>query len=336
MTLRDSRAPGESASRQPMGSLSLDLDNEWAYLKTHGDPEWESYPSYLDVAVPRILELLAQHALRITFFIVGQDAALEKNREALALIASAGHEIGNHSFKHDPWLHQYSEEELEAELSEAERYIQTATGQRPVGFRGPGFSLSPTTLEVLVRRGYAYDASTLPSFLGPIARAYYLATGNFDAEQRKRLERLFGGWQEGFRPLKPYRWQLDGATLVEMPVTTFPLIRVPIHLSYVLYLASFSPALARMYFRMAIDMCRLTRVEPSILLHPLDFLGGEDAPRVRFFPSMRLSAQEKIRVVDYCLSQLRRRFRMVTVGEHAAAAMSRALPTVVYGAKQAS
>ncbi|MCO5118022.1 MAG: polysaccharide deacetylase family protein [Burkholderiaceae bacterium] len=313
-----------------MGNLSLDLDNEWAYLKTHGDPEWASYPSYFDVAVPRILELLSRHGMRITFFIVGQDAALEKNHASLAQIAAAGHEIGNHSLRHDPWLHQYTEAELEAELSEAERHILAATGQKPVGFRGPGFSLSPTTLEVLARRGYAYDASTLPSFLGPIARAYYLATGNFDAEQRKRLEQLFGSWKEGFRPLNPYRWQLGDATLVEMPVTTFPLLRVPIHLSYVLYLATFSSWLARSYFSTAIGMCRLKGVEPSILLHPLDFLGGEDAPRMRFFPSMKLSAQEKIRTVDYCLGRLARGFRMVPVGEHAAAAASRSLPLVAH------
>lgn len=324
----------EASHRQAIGSLSLDLDNEWAYLKTHGDPEWESYPSYLDVAVPRILELLSGHDLRITFFIVGQDAALEKNRDALAQIAAAGHEIGNHSLNHDPWLHRYTEAELEAELSAAERHIHAATGQQPTGFRGPGFSLSPATLDVLVRHGYAYDASTLPSFLGPIARAYYLATGNFDAEQRKRLDQLFGSWKEGFRPLNPYRWQLGDATLVEMPVTTFPLFRVPIHLSYVLYLASFSSLLARLYFSTAVGMCRLTRVEPSILLHPLDFLGGEDAPRMRFFPSMQLSAQEKIHTVDYCLRRLKRSFRMMSVGEHAAAASGRSLPVVRHAMKQ--
>jgi len=280
--------------------------------------------------VPRALEVLSRHDLRITFFIVGQDAALEKNREALAKIAAAGHEIGNHSLNHDPWLHQYTETELEAELAEAERHIHAATGQRPTGFRGPGFSLSLDTLRVLARRGYAYDASTLPSFLGPIARAYYFATGNFDAEQRKRLEQLFGSWKEGFRPLNPYRWRLDDTTLIEMPVTTFPLFRVPIHLSYVLYLASFSSRLARLYFSLAIGMCRLARIEPSILLHPPDFLGGDDAPRMRFFPSMKLSAQEKIRTVDHCLGRLARGLRVVPVGEHAAAASGRSLPLVAH------
>ena len=39
-------------------SLSLDLDNQLSYMKTHGDSGWEDFPSYLDIAVPRILEFL--------------------------------------------------------------------------------------------------------------------------------------------------------------------------------------------------------------------------------------------------------------------------------------
>src|SRR3982750_647036 len=91
-----------------IASLSLDLDNKWSYMKTHGDAGWETYPSYLDVVVPRALQFLKERGLSITFFIVGQDAALQVNREAIASIAAAGHEIGNHSFSHEPWLHLYS------------------------------------------------------------------------------------------------------------------------------------------------------------------------------------------------------------------------------------
>src|SRR5437660_7036359 len=89
---------------RPLASLSLDLDNKWSYMKTHGDSGWETYPSYLDVVVPRVLTFLKERDLKITFFIVGQDAALEKNLDAIASIAAAGHEIGNHSFNHEPWL----------------------------------------------------------------------------------------------------------------------------------------------------------------------------------------------------------------------------------------
>ena len=69
---------------KPVASLSLDLDNKWSYMKTHGDAGWETFPSYLDTVVPRVLNFLKDRDLKITFFIVGQDAALEKNREAIA------------------------------------------------------------------------------------------------------------------------------------------------------------------------------------------------------------------------------------------------------------
>ena len=127
-------------SEKPIASLSLDLDNQWSYMKTHGDPGWESFPSYFDVVVPRILELLAELNLTITFFVVGQDAALEKNHRVLQSIVEAGHEIGNHSYRHEVWLHLYSQEDLETELQDAQEAISGVTGHLPLGFRGPGFS----------------------------------------------------------------------------------------------------------------------------------------------------------------------------------------------------
>ena len=127
---------------QPLASLSLDLDNKWSYMKTHGDAGWERFPSYLDVVVPRILRMCDELGLKITVFVVGQDAALEKNHDALASIAAAGHEIGNHSFHHEPWLHLYDRPRLVAEIDAAEEHIERATGERPVGFRGPGLTFS--------------------------------------------------------------------------------------------------------------------------------------------------------------------------------------------------
>jgi peptidoglycan/xylan/chitin deacetylase (PgdA/CDA1 family) len=38
----------------------------------------KTFPSYLDIAVPRALEFFKKRGLIITFFVVGQDAALEK------------------------------------------------------------------------------------------------------------------------------------------------------------------------------------------------------------------------------------------------------------------
>jgi peptidoglycan/xylan/chitin deacetylase (PgdA/CDA1 family) len=298
-------------------SLSLDLDNQWSYMKTHGDPAWQQFPSYLDVAVPRILEFLKARHLKISFFIVGQDAALERNRAALRALADAGHEICNHSFNHEPWLHLYSEEQLDAELAKAELHIEAATGMRPIGFRGPGFSLSKTTLKVLAKRGYLYDATVFPNLLNPLARAYFFATSNLSKEEKEQRKALFGTWSDALKPLKPYRWELEGRTLLEIPVTTMPFFKIPIHLSYVLYLSKFARPLARLYFRFALAMCALSRTQPSILLHPLDFLGREDVKELAFFPGMDLPRADKLALVGEALDVMAQRYELVTMRGHA-------------------
>ncbi len=76
---------------RPIASLSLDLDNKWSYMKTHGDAGWDKYPTYLDVVVPRFLKVLNERDLKMTVFIVGQDASREENFESLASISAAGH-----------------------------------------------------------------------------------------------------------------------------------------------------------------------------------------------------------------------------------------------------
>lgn len=302
---------------KPIASLSLDLDNKWSYLKTHGDPGWESFPSYLNLVVPRFLEFLGERDLTITVFVVGQDAALAQNHAALGAIAEAGHEIGNHSFHHEPWLHLYSDARLETEIASAADQIELATGERPVGFRGPGFSLSEGVLRVLARQGYEYDASTFPTFLGPLARAYFFCTSRLNRNEKEARKILFGKFREGFKPLRPYYWNVDGGKLLEVPVTTMPLFKVPIHVSYLLYLAQYSKPLALAYFRSALALCQLNRVNPSLLLHPLDFLGREDESDLSFFPAMQTPRQAKLDLVSEVLAIYSRQYRVLTMREHA-------------------
>jgi peptidoglycan/xylan/chitin deacetylase (PgdA/CDA1 family) len=304
--------------RKPIASLSLDLDNKWSYMKTRGEPGWESFPSYLDVFVPRVLSFLKARTLTITFFVVGQDASLEINREPLAAIAAAGHEIANHSFHHEPWLQLYPEELLETDLARAEENIERVTGQKPIGFRGPGFSLSRQTLRSLARRRYVYDATTFPTYLGPLARLYFFRTTQLSLQQKQQRKTLFGGGcGEGLRPISPYRWSLDTGELLEIPVTTMPILRLPIHASYIIYMSMFAPRLALSYFRSALRVCRLSGIQPSILLHPLDLLGSDDTQDLSFFPGMKLRSDKKVQLVSEVLRLLSNEFTVVTLRQHA-------------------
>jgi peptidoglycan/xylan/chitin deacetylase (PgdA/CDA1 family) len=314
---------------KPIASLSLDLDNKWSYMKTHGDAGWETLPSYLDVCVPRVLRFLRERNLNITFFIVGQDAALEKNAEAVAQISAENHEIGNHSFRHEPWLHLYTKQELIDEFQRAEAALEKATGQTPKGFRGPGYSLSPTVLEVLAERGYEYDCSTLPTYIAPLARAYYFfKSPEMSDEEREKRKKLFGKFSDGLQSLKPYRWQIGEKSLVEIPVTTLPVFKTPIHASYVIYLSTFSKQLAKTYWKTAVRMCRATGTQLSLLLHPLDFLSGEDAPELKFFPAMNLPTEKKLEFLSEILEVFSGKFEVVNMRRHAQEAAKQNLRTI--------
>ena len=120
------------------------------------------------------------------------------------------------------------------------------------------------------------------------------------------------------RPVGPYRWSVDDRTLLELPVTTMPVVKMPVHVSYLLYLSAYSPALARLYFATAMRACRLAGIGPSILLHPLDFLGADDVDALAFFPGMALPLERKLDTVAASLELLTRRFDVRPLGEHAA------------------
>ena len=307
-------------------SLSLDLDNKWSYLRTYGNEAWQQFPSYLNLVIPRILDFFAARNIKITFFIVGQDAALDENREAISRLSAAGHDIGNHSFKHEPWLHTYSEEELNRDLQMAEEAIKEVTGVRVNGFRGPGYSITETTLRVLKMRGYKYDATAFPNILNPLSRAYLFATSKLSREEKRRRKALFGSFSDAFRPVKPYRWNLGQESLLELPVTTMPVFKTPIHFSYLTYLGTFSRILAKTYLRFAISMCDLTGTEPSLLLHPLDFMGKEDDSDLSSFPGMGLLLARKLDLMDTYFEMLLKSFTPVTVGEHVEIIMARQAP----------
>jgi hypothetical protein len=315
---------------KPVASISLDLDNQWSYMKTNGEAGWEDFPSYLDLAVPRILSFLKERDLKITFFVIGRDASLEKNREAIRSIVDAGHEIGNHSFNHEPWLHLYSKDEIVEEFERTEAALESITGKRPVGFRGPGYSLSPAVLETLGSRGYEYDCSLLPTYIAPLARAYFfLNSSKMSEEEKAKRKKLFGRFSDGFQSLNPHLIEAAGKQLVEIPVTTFPGVKTPIHASYLIYLSTFSPLAARTYWRSAMAACSATGVEPSFLLHPLDFLGGEDVEAMKFFPGMSISAEKKLEFLNFVIDTMETRYDIFSMGEHVKAFRRRVNPASV-------
>jgi len=109
---------------------------------------------------PRLLDLLARHAAKASFFLVGRN--VERHPEIVARIVREGHLLGNHSFTHE----RFGQLPLAAQLDEFARTDAALAGfdGRPRHrLRPPQGSLPLPLLLALARRGrsiayWSYDS----------------------------------------------------------------------------------------------------------------------------------------------------------------------------------
>lgn len=190
---------------------ALRIDLEYWYSDTFV----QSYPAdHADEQIPEsvipILELLDRYNTKATFAVLGVVA--ERYPELVKEIFDNGHEIASHCYSHK-LLHQLGKEEFEQEIIRSVHLLLSITGERPIGFTAPSYSLSNATrwaLEILHKHGFKYDASIFP------IKTF-----------------LYG---EPKAPLYPYRISRDDVTkedangdIIEFPLTVLKLgINIPV------------------------------------------------------------------------------------------------------------
>lgn len=92
-----------------------------------------------DKLTPHLLDLLAQHHIHATFFVVGENAA--QYPDVLRRAVREGHEIGNHSWSH-PNFARMSDEGVRSQIKRTEEAIVAAIGLRPTLLRPPYGSIT--------------------------------------------------------------------------------------------------------------------------------------------------------------------------------------------------
>jgi peptidoglycan/xylan/chitin deacetylase (PgdA/CDA1 family) len=301
----------------PVGSLSIDLDDEWSYRRSLGDPGWTARSSYFPVLAPRLDEVL--EGRRATCFAVGVDARRPEIAALLGSLHARGHEIASHSDSHDPYLRRRGRARIEQELSRSAEAIRDATGSRPVGYRAPGFGTSREVRAALAGQGYRYDASAFPS---PVAIASRTWFGRHEPHPRIRAADVRDGVAELAGGARPRRVVAGGHALADVPVTVMPYARLPIHSSYLLLWGARFPDLALRYLELALAICARRGVGPALVVHPTDLLDGTDTPALRRLPGMRLPASRKLALVRRWLAAAEARFALGTVAAQAAAVMA--------------
>lgn len=132
-------------------------------LETAAPPiSWGRFESRVEASVGRLLDLLARHTVRATFFVLGWLAA--RRPGLVKTIAAAGHEIGSHGWDHALVTRQ-TPDAFRHSIRCTKDVLERLTGRPVLGFRAPSFSIvrgREWALDVLIEEGYRYDSSLFP------------------------------------------------------------------------------------------------------------------------------------------------------------------------------
>jgi polysaccharide deacetylase family protein (PEP-CTERM system associated) len=155
---------------------------------------WEGYAPRVETNTRRVLDLLARHGVRGTFFVLGWVA--QRYPALVREIAQAGHEVASHGMSHR-LIYTQTPDVFRQETRDSKRLIEDIVQRPVIGYRAATYSITARSLwalDVLCEEGFQYDSSIFP-----MRHDRY---GIPDADPRPHLLRTPGG-----------------ATLVEFPIS---------------------------------------------------------------------------------------------------------------------
>lgn len=285
-----------------LAAVSVDLDEIPNYFNIHGlpPPEGDAKDAVYDLALERLDRFARAHDLPLTLFVIGGDVARPQNAERLRALAAAGHELGNHSRDHLYDLTRRSRMEMARQVRHAADAIERSCGQRPIGFRAPGYTVTDELFEVLADCDVRYDSSVFPS------PAYYLAKAAALAGirlRRRRSQSLLDTPAVLRAPLEPYSvgkpYWTRGGGLLELPIQVTSGLRLP-YIGTALTLAG--PERARWLTRGVLGS-KLVNLE----LHGIDVLDAADGLEAlrRHQPDVRVAHARKLEALSAAITLLR-------------------------------
>ena len=164
--------------------------------------DWDSLPSRVEASTRLLLDLLAEHDARGTFFTLGWVA--ERHPMLIRAIVDSGHELASHGYGHER-VTELTPEQFRASVRDSKAILEDISGRPVFGYRAPSFSIvrgGEWALDTLIEEGYAYDSSLFPVR----RRGYGYVGGERDPHV---IARTAGSLHE----VPPATVQLFGATL---------------------------------------------------------------------------------------------------------------------------
>ncbi len=145
--------------------LSFDVEEHFHALNLREvapEASWDSQERRVAETTRMLLDVLAAHGVRATFFFLGWVA--RRDPDLVRAVAAAGHEVASHGMSHQ-MAGELGPDAFRAEARESKRLLEDLSGAPITGFRASTFSITRRTrwaLDVLVEEGYRFDSSIFP------------------------------------------------------------------------------------------------------------------------------------------------------------------------------
>ena len=159
-----SSADTETPQRVP-SAFTVDVEDYYmvtAFERAVRFEDWGTYENRVAESTRRVLDLLDEHAVKATFFVLGWVA--EREPALVRAIAGSGHEVACHGYRHR-MVSAMAPETFRDDLLRAKTVLEDLAGAAVRGFRAPSWSIMAQTmwaLDVLIEEGFAYDSSVFP------------------------------------------------------------------------------------------------------------------------------------------------------------------------------
>ena len=146
-------------------ALTIDVEDYFqvsAFAPHIARSEWNSRECRVERNMHCILDMLARHDTKATFFTLGWIA--ERYPQVVRQLVQEGHELASHGYGHERASDQ-TEEAFFADIHLAKIVLEDLTGSEVNGYRAPSFSIGKANLwafDCLARAGYRYSSSIYP------------------------------------------------------------------------------------------------------------------------------------------------------------------------------
>ena len=151
--------------QRPHHILTFDLEEHF-HASRFDSPmrrrSWSTSQSRVQVSIERILELLAHHSTKATFFSLGWLA--QQHPSVIRAVSAAGHEIACLGYGHE-LVGAQTPQRFREDIRRAKDILEDVTGHPVVGYRAPSLSITahtPWALQIVAEEGFLYDSSVLP------------------------------------------------------------------------------------------------------------------------------------------------------------------------------